>query len=83
MAITLRDVQGKNGWDWTTNLTRYTDKVLFIRAGLNEDHTPEYFDLVMEPYPNTELVTLENVGHDLAWVKADEYMDIARNFLTN
>jgi proline iminopeptidase len=83
MAITLRDVQGKNGWDWTTNLSRYTDKVLFIRSGLNKDHTPEYFNLVMGPYPNTELVTIENVGHDLAWVKADEYMDIARNFLTN
>jgi proline iminopeptidase len=80
MTITLRDVQGKNGWDWTARLAEYTNKVLFIRAGLNEDHTPEYFDLLMEPYPMTELVTIDDVGHDLAWVKSDEYMTVVRTY---
>ena len=80
MAVTLRDVQGRNGWDWTTKLAQFTNKVLFIRAGLNEDHTPEYFDLSMEPYPNTQLVTIEDVGHDLAWVKSDEYMAVVRTY---
>jgi proline iminopeptidase len=80
MAVTLRDVQGADGWDWTTNLSQYTDKVLFIRSGLNQDHTPGYFKLVMAPYPNTALVTIEGVGHDLAWVRSKEYMAIARTF---
>lgn len=80
MAITLRDVQGKDGWDWTARLSEYTNKVLFIRSGLNEDHTPEYFDIVMEPYPNTQLITIEDVGHDLVWVKSDEYMTIVRAY---
>ncbi len=81
MAITLRDVQGKGGWDWTAKLSEYTNKVLFVRSGLNEDHTPEYFALSMEPYPNTELVTIEGVGHDFAWVKSEEYMGVARTYL--
>ena len=81
MTITLRDVQGANGWDWTPWLSEWTNKVLFIRSGLNEDHTPDYFDLVMEPFPNTELVTIEDVGHDMAWVKSGEYMAIARSYL--
>ncbi|MEE9167208.1 MAG: alpha/beta hydrolase [Candidatus Neomarinimicrobiota bacterium] len=69
-----------DGWDWTTNLSQFTNKVLFIRSGLNEDHTPEYFDLVMEPYPVDSLVTIENVGHDLCWVKSVEYMDVVRSY---
>ncbi len=81
MTYTLQNIHGKNGWDWTKNLNEYTDKILFIRSGLNEDHTPEYFELIMEPYPSTELVTIEDVGHDLCWVKSEEYMAIARDFL--
>jgi proline iminopeptidase len=81
-TIKLRDVDGADGWDWTENLSEYTGEVLFVRSGLNEDHTPEYFELAMEPYPNTDLVTIEDVGHDMAWVKADEYAAHVREFLS-
>ena len=30
LCITLRNVQGKNGWDWTNRLSEFTNKVLFI-----------------------------------------------------
>ena len=71
---------GADGWDWTANLSQYTNKVLFIRSGLNEDHTPEYFELSMEVYPDTKLITIEDVGHDLCWVKSDEYMTEVRAY---
>jgi len=78
----LVQVGGKDGWDWTVNLGQFTNKVLFIRSGLNEDHTPEYFELEMGCYPNTQLITIENVGHDLAWVKAPEYMTVVRTYFS-
>ena len=71
---------GIDGWDWTKNLSQFTNNVLFIRSGLNEDHTPEYFELEMGCYPSTQLITIENVGHDLCWVKSEEYMAVVRTY---
>ncbi|MDZ7260756.1 MAG: alpha/beta hydrolase, partial [candidate division KSB1 bacterium] len=51
-----KDAKGNYVWDWTTNLSQFTNKVLFIRSGLNEVHTPEYFAEQMADYPNTQLV---------------------------
>jgi len=75
------DSEGNYVWDWTTNLSQFTNKVLFIRSGLNEVHTPEYIAEQMSDYPNTQLVTIEGVGHDLPWVKSAEYMAVVRTYL--
>ncbi len=72
--------QGNYSWNWTTNLSQFTNKVLFIRSGLNEVHTPEYFAEQMSDYPNAQLVTIEGVGHDMPWVKAEEYLRVVRAY---
>jgi proline iminopeptidase len=84
MAAILADgtnEQGEYDWDFTTGLGEFTDTVLFIRSGLNEVHTESYIRTQMADYPNARLVTIPDVGHDVVWVKADEYMQAVREYL--
>jgi len=74
------DSDGNPAWDWTTNLSGFTNNVLFIRSGLNEVHTPEYFAEQMADYPDTQLVTIEDVGHDVPWIKPAEYIAAVRTY---
>ncbi|MBN2378425.1 alpha/beta hydrolase [candidate division WOR-3 bacterium] len=73
--------EGEYDWDFTTGLDEFTDTVLFIRSGLNEVHTESYFQMQMADYPNARMETIENVGHDMEWVKADEYIQAVREYL--
>ena len=72
------DSEGAFIWDWTANLSQFTNEILFIRNGLNEIHTPEYFVEQMANYPSTRLVTIEGAGHDGPWIRSNEYMALIR-----
>lgn len=79
---TAKDSEGNYVWDWTANLSLFTSEILFVRNGLNEIHTPEYFAEQMADYPNTQLVTIEGSGHDGPWTKSDEYIALIRAHFT-
>jgi len=68
-------------FDFTTGLRNFDHKVLFIRGELNEIHSQEYMQRQMAFYKKAELVTVQDVGHDLQWVKAEEVMAAIRAYL--
>ena len=68
-------------FDFTTGLHQYTSPVLFIRGGLNEIHNAAYMERQMAYYPAAQGITLDDVGHDLHWVKAPEVVAAIRAYL--
>jgi len=51
--------------DWTTHLSAFTTKVLFMYSENNKAYGPDHALLVSSAYPNTELVRIDGAGHDM------------------
>ena len=71
----------EDGFDWTTNLAAFTRKVLFLRGDLNEAATLEHQQELAAGYPNAEIETIANVGHEMIWERPEEYLEHARVYL--
>lgn len=67
--------------DNTSNLSSYEGKFLFIGGEFTLANYPEYANLQMSHYPNSEFSEIPNVGHTGPWEKPDQLMTILRNFL--
>ena len=68
-------------FDFTTNLHKFTTKVLFINGDLNEVLTPEYQEQNRAYLPNSEMKIIKNVGHDLIWIKPGEHVKLIKEYL--
>jgi proline iminopeptidase len=75
------DLDGNYTFDFTTNLSQFTTKVLFINGDLNEILTPEFQDKNRAYLPNSELKMIYGVGHDLIWIKPGEHIELVKNYL--
>jgi proline iminopeptidase len=71
----------KDGFDWTTNLAAFPNKVLFLRGDLNEAATGEQQRELAASYPDAEIETITNVGHEMIWERTDDYLTYARAYL--
>ena len=71
----------EQGFDWTTHLDEFPHKVLFLRGDLNEAATLEHQQELAAAYPNSEIETIENVGHHVIWERTDEYLTHVRAYL--
>lgn len=72
---------GTYTFDFTTNLNLFTTKVLFINGDLNEVLTPEYQEQNRTYLPSSEMKIIENVGHDLIWIKPGEHVELIKAYL--
>jgi pimeloyl-ACP methyl ester carboxylesterase len=68
-------------FDFTTNLEQFNTKVLFINGDLNEVLTVSYQEQNRAYLPNTEMKIIQNVGHDLIWIKAEEHVKFIKIYL--
>lgn len=68
-------------FDFTTNLQQFTTKVLFINGDLNEVLTPEYQEQNRAYLQSSEMKIIENVGHDLIWIKPGEHVKLIKEYL--
>jgi len=68
-------------FDWTTNLDAFENEVLFINSELNTVQTLAHQKGLAAHYPNAQLVTVANVGHDVLFQKFEESRSIILNFL--
>jgi proline iminopeptidase len=50
--------------DWTTNLGKYTTKVLFAYSERNKAYGLNHAQLVSSAYPNVQLELINGAGHD-------------------
>jgi len=79
----LQGSDGKYNFDFTTNLHLFTKNVLFIRSSLNKVLDLEHHLKLSAYYPNTNLVTINNVAHDLLWINPWAVLDVLRGYLMN
>jgi proline iminopeptidase len=70
----------EKGFDWTTHLAAFTPKVLFLRGDLNTAATLEHQQELAASYPNAEIVTMANIGHQMLWERPDEYLAHTRAY---
>jgi proline iminopeptidase len=73
--------QDQKEFDWTTNLHQFENEVLFINSELNTVQTLEHQQNLANHYPNAQVITVKNVGHDVLYQRFDECKSIILNFL--
>lgn len=71
----------KQGFDWTTNLSAYSHKVLFLRGDLNDAAPLDQQQELAAAYPDAAIETIEHAGHKIVWERSDEYLTHARAYL--
>jgi proline iminopeptidase len=69
--------------DWTTHLHLYPTKILFCYSERNEAYGLEHAQLVSAPYPDVDLVRIDDAGHDMlsfpdGW---NNFLPVALNYL--
>lgn len=55
--------------------------MLFLRGSLNELMPPEHQQTLAGFYPNSEIITVEEAGHDVLTAKYDTCIKIVINYL--
>lgn len=73
--------QDQKEFDWTTNLHQFQNEVLFINSEWNTVQTLEHQQGLAAHYPVAEVITVNDVGHDVLYQKYDECKTIILNFL--
>lgn len=75
------DSNGKFNFDYTSNLKNYSTKVLFISGDKNEVIGKEFQGRQLSFFNNAELRIIENVGHDLDWLRPAEIIELTHKYL--
>lgn len=61
----LFDIGERENADWTTNLSNYTTKVLFVYSERNKAYGEAYAKQVSAAYPTVQLLKVNGAGHDM------------------
>jgi proline iminopeptidase len=78
----LLDLAEQEGFDWTTHLSAFKRKVLFLRGDLNTAATLAHQRELAASYPNAGIVTMQNVGHEMSWERPAEYLAHVRTYFS-
>lgn len=81
VATALVDLADKQGFDWTTHLAAFNHKVLFLRSELNTAATLAHQQELASSYPNTEIITIPDSGHEMIWENSAPYLAHTRDYL--
>ncbi len=81
VSARLLHIGRTEGFDWTTHLSAFTHKVLFLRGDLNEAATLESQQEMAASYPDATIETITGVGHFMIWERTDDYLAHTRAYL--
>jgi proline iminopeptidase len=70
------------GFDWTTRLRAFRNKVLFVRGDRNENMPLEHQRELASHYANAEIITIPGAGHEAVWEKQSEFKGHVRKYLS-
>lgn len=74
VALQLPRLVDKQGFDWTTQLSAFRTKVLFLRGERNTVVTLAHQQKLAAAYPSAEVITMLGTGHEMIWENPDEYL---------
>lgn len=77
----LFDIASKDGFDWTTNLSHYTTKVLFCYSEFNKAYGKDYAQLLASAYPNVQLEMVSGTGHEMLYFGWNNFYPLIKNYL--
>jgi len=61
------EIADRDGFNWTTNLTQFTPKVLFMYSELNTAYGLQHAQRVSSAYSNVQLEKVNGTGHELLY----------------
>lgn len=64
-SMALFDIGEKDKPDWTTNLSQYTTKVLFVYSEKSTAYGLQHAQKVSSVYPNVQLFKVNGAGHNM------------------
>ncbi len=79
----LFDIGSNDGFDWTTNLSHYTTKVLFCYSELNKAYGPEHAQLLSSAYPNVQLEMIKGTGHEILYFGWNNFYPLVKTYLNS
>ena len=74
----LKGSGDKFSFDFTKNLSQFTEEVLFIRSKENKVLDLEHHERLMQFFTDATLLTINNVGHDLIWLNPGAVLEFVR-----
>lgn len=75
------DYVDKHPFDFTTNLSQYTTKVLFTYSELSEAYGKEHAKAVASAYPQADLVKINGTGHEIIYFGWNQFYPVAKTYL--
>ncbi|HEX5170699.1 MAG TPA: alpha/beta hydrolase [Cyclobacteriaceae bacterium] len=80
--LTLNENADQYGFDFTTHLQQYRVKVLFLYSENNRAYGASWAENVSAPFPNVEVMMVENCGHEMLYFGWADLYPKALNYLS-
>lgn len=77
------DISEDDGFDFTTNLDQFETKTLFIFGENNKSYGLSFAQKESKFLPNTELVQINDTGHEMIYFKWDLVYPVVLNYLNS
>ncbi len=69
------------GFDWTTNLSKYTTKVLFLYSEKNPAYGRSWAEELASFYPDAEVHEVLGSGHEMTYYAFDNFYALSSSYL--
>lgn len=77
------DIAENDGFDFTTNLSQYKTKVLFLYGELNQSYGLSFAQKEAAYFPASEIEEVKGTGHEMIYFKWENVAPLALNYLNN
>lgn len=79
----LTDIALKDGFDFTTHLSHYTTKVLFLYSENNRSHGLAFSEKEAAFFPDHEIVRIDGTGHEMIYFKWESVYPVVLKYLNS
>ncbi|BFM42745.1 hypothetical protein CFS9_13860 [Flavobacterium sp. CFS9] len=79
----LTDIAENEGFDFTTNLSQYKIKVLFLYGELNQSYGLSFAQKEAAFFPNTTIAEVKGTGHEMIYFKWENVHPFVLNYLND
>ena len=77
------DISENDGFDFTTNLSQYKTKVLFLYGEMNKSYGLNFAQKEAAFFPSSEIVEVKGTGHEMIYFKWNNVHPLVLNYLNS
>ncbi|MFT3912422.1 MAG: alpha/beta hydrolase [Ferruginibacter sp.] len=82
-STALFDIAEKDGFDFTTNLSQYSTKVLFLYSEHNKAHGLSTAEGEAKYFANHQITEITGTGHEMFWFKWNSVYPVVLNYFNS